>query len=294
MKKMITGVLVFLTVVSLIGETVPAGKVLEGLKFDSKILAKTVNYVVYLPPDYEASARNYPVVFLLHGFTDQEWAWIQFGEVNLAADRAIVSRTIPPMIIVMPDGGVTWYMNDYSGKVQWEDMFIQEFIPHIDSEYRTRSQKEFRGIAGLSMGGFGALLQAMKHPDQFAACVAFSSGVRTDVEIMERPNDDYDWVYGNIFGKKLRGDARLSEHYRANNPLDLAKTLPEKDLKSVQFFIDCGDDDFLIRGNCMLHLTLKDRGIPHEFIVRDGVHNWEYWRTGITNGLKFIGQSFHR
>lgn len=102
----------------------------------SGILGRDVNYAVYLPPDYETSGRRYPVVYLLHGYTDDESGWIQFGKVNLAADRAIAAREIPPMIIVMPDGGATFYINDCQDKVRYEDMFIQELIPHIDKTYR--------------------------------------------------------------------------------------------------------------------------------------------------------------
>ncbi|RPJ85976.1 MAG: esterase family protein, partial [Acidobacteria bacterium] len=94
---------------SAFADSLSQGKVLEGLSIDSKILGREVEYAVYLPPDYDTSTRRYPVVYLLHGFTDDETGWIQFGEVYLAADRAIAAREIPPMIIVMPDGGVTWY-----------------------------------------------------------------------------------------------------------------------------------------------------------------------------------------
>lgn len=270
------------------------GQVVEGLHFSSSILGRDVNYAVYLPPDYATSGRRYPVVYLLHGYTDNESAWIQFGEVNAAADRAIAAREIPPMIIAMPDGGVSFYINDYQNKVRYEDMFIQEFIPHIDTTYRTRPKKEFRGISGLSMGGWGSLVQAMKHPDLFAACVAFSSAVWTDEDFEVLDEKIYAFLLGPIFGPKLKGKERLTPHYRAHNPLELARTLSVETLKNVRFYIDCGDDDFLFKGNSALHVILAERKIPHEFRVRDGGHTWSYWRTGIVDGLKFIGQSFHR
>jgi len=86
----------------------------------------------------------------------------------------------------------------------------------------------------------------------------------------------------------------LSENWRKYNPLDLAVRLPVDTLKQVRWYLDCGDDDFLYEGNAALHMIFRDRGIPHENRMRDGAHNWTYWRTGITDGLKFIGQSFHR
>ena len=287
------------SVIALSQESTPGtalcqGQVLEGLHFPSAVLGREVRYAVYLPPDYQISTRRYPVVYLLHGFTDDESAWIQFGEVNSAADRAIAEREIPPLIIIMPDGGVTWYINDQLGKVRYEDMFIQELIPYMDKTYRTRPAKEFRGIAGLSMGGWGALMFSMRHPDDIAACAAFSAGVWTDEEMVSIQQPMYDRLFSGIFGSKLAGRDRLNTHFRQHHPLDLAKTLPVETLKKVRYYIDCGDDDFLIQGNAALHLTLNERKVPHEFRVRDGGHSWVYWRTGIVEGLKFIGQSFQR
>ena len=163
MKKNIIGFIILLFVVPLF--SFPSGKVLEDLSMQSKILPYSVNHCVYLPPGYDESTRNYPVVYLLHGYSDKEWGWVQFGEIQQAADRAIAERIIPPMIIVMPDGKVTFYSNDYKGEDRWEDMFIQEFIPYIEKNYRTRPEKGFRGISGLSMGGFGSLMFAMRYPD---------------------------------------------------------------------------------------------------------------------------------
>ncbi len=275
-------------------QSVNQGQVLEGLEMKSVVLGRDVHYAVYLPPDYAVSTRRYPVVYLLHGYTDDESGWIQFGEIGSIADRAIADRKIPPMIIVMPDGGVTWYINDHLGKVRFEDMFVQEFIPHVDAAYRTRPKREFRGVSGLSMGGWGTLVYAMRHPDLFAACAAFSAAVWTDDEIVGRKQEDFDRYFGPVLGPGLVGKERLTPHLRAHNPLDLAKSLPEESLKKVDYYIDCGDDDFLIKGNSALHVVLKDRKIPDEFRVRDGAHTWEYWRTGIADGLAFIGEAFRR
>jgi enterochelin esterase-like enzyme len=272
-----------------------SGQVLEGLKVPSAILGRDVAYAVYLPPDYATSTRRYPVVYLLHGYTDNESGWVQFGEVGLAADRAIGEREIPPMIIVMPDGGVTFYINDAAGKVRYEDMFVQELIPYVDKTYRTRADREFRGVAGLSMGGWGTLVYTLRHPELFAAGAAFSAAVWSDDDILGMKAEDWDKLFGPLFGATgLTGKDRLTPHYRKINPLDLARSLPEDSLKKVRYYIDCGDDDFLIGGNCALHLVLAGRKIPHEFRVRDGGHTWAYWRTGIVDGLKFIGESFRR
>ncbi|MFC6998325.1 alpha/beta hydrolase [Rufibacter roseus] len=266
----------------------------ESLKTKSKVLGNEVEYSVYLPSDYDKSNRKYPVLYLLHGYSDDETGWTQFGEAHLIADRLMQSGQIPPMIIVMPDAGVTWYMNTSDGKVRYEDFFVQEFIPHIDKLYRTRTAREYRAIAGLSMGGYGTLLMAMKHPDLFAAAAPLSAAVWTDEHFRNMPTENYNRYFGSIYGQNLNGQDRLNEHWNKNSILKLTETAPLDNLKKVRYYIDCGDDDFLIKGNMALHAAMIDRQIPHEFRVRDGGHTWSYWRTALPEVLQFVGQSFHR
>jgi S-formylglutathione hydrolase FrmB len=104
----------------------------------------------------------------------------------------------------------------------------------------------------------------------------------------------YDPFFAPLFGPMAAGKDRMTAHFRKYHPLDLARTLPDETLKKIRMYIDCGDDDFLLKGNAALHNALADRKIPHEFRVRDGGHTWIYWRTGIVDGLRFVGQSFHR
>jgi len=267
------------------------GKVIEGLSFDSKILKHSVSYALYLPPDYDVSQRHYPVVFLLHGYSDSELAWIQFGEINRIVDAGIASGNIPPMIVVMPNAKVTWYVNDYAGKVRYEDMFIQEFIPFVDASYRTRPTREFRAVAGLSMGGYGALIYSFKHPDLFSACVGLSAAVLTDTEIKGRLLNntyDFDSVYGSMVSDSL------PRHWYDNSVLAIVEKSDPAKYSSLRIWFDCGDDDHLARGNSALHILLLDKGIAHEYRVRDGAHTWSYWRTGIGPALEFVGQGFRR
>jgi len=269
------------------------GKVIEGLSMESTILKDSVNFSIYLPPDYEISERKYPVVYLLHGYTDDETAWVQYGEVNRMLDEGILSGKLPPMIVVMPDAGVTWYINDHDGKVRYEGMFIKEFLPYIESTYRIRTKKRYRGIAGLSMGGYGAFMFALKYPDLFTASAPLSAAIYTEEEVISHTQDRWDRTEAIMYGKGLKGKKRLTKHWIANNPLHLIKTLDINKIKSVRYYFDCGDDDFLYRGNAATHVLLKNLGIPHEFRIRDGHHNWIYWRSGISDALAFIGQSFH-
>ena len=273
---------------------VSRGTVKEGLPLDSKILGKPVRYTLYLPYDYETSKRYYPVVYLLHGYSDNDMGWIQFGEAQMIADEGIARRDIPPMILVMPDGGVSWYINNADNSVRYEDFFFQEFLPFIESHYRIRSEKQYRGISGLSMGGFGALTYALRHPDMFSACVAFSAAVFTDEEIIAMPADRWMKIQSVVSGSGMEGKNRITQHYKSYSPLHLAQAEDREKLKKVRFYVDCGDDDVLSEGNAMLHIELHNLGIPHEYRVRDGGHTWSYWRSGLPEGLKFIGTSFHQ
>jgi len=270
------------------------GYVQEGLIIKSKILKKEVRYTVYLPFDYKTSHRFYPVVYLLHGYTDNDMAWIQFGEADMYADKAIDSQTIPPMILVMPDAGLTWYINNYDNSVRYEDFFFDEFIPYVESRYRIRREKMYRGIAGLSMGGYGAIVYALKHPDMFAAFAAFSPAIYTEKKTQNMDEKWWNEAFNIIYGPNLKGQDRITKHFLANNPFYIVKHSDYNKMKSVRMYIDCGDDDFLYEGNSNFHILLRDLEIPHEYRVRDGGHRWSYWRNGLINGLKFIGESFHQ
>ena len=109
------------------------GQLLESLSMNSKILGRAASYSVYLPADYQSSTRSYPVLYLLHGYTDNETGWTQFGEVKKIADQAMSEVDVTNMIIAMPDGGLHWYVNSHDGKTRYEDFFIEEFIPFIES-----------------------------------------------------------------------------------------------------------------------------------------------------------------
>jgi enterochelin esterase-like enzyme len=270
------------------------GKVIEQQIVKSAILNKPVRYTVYLPADYDHSERTYPVVYLLHGYTDDNTGWLQFGEVNRYADKAIAEGTIPPMIIVMPNGDSSWYINSFDGKEKYEDFFIKEFIPAIERTYHIKTQKRFRGIAGLSMGGYGTLIYSLKYPELFSAAAPLSAAVFTDAELVGMKDENYENALGPLYGHNLKGNDRLNDFWYKNSILKIVETKSTDDLKKVRYWIDCGDDDFLTKGNCMLHIAFIDKKVPHEFRVRDGAHNWTYWRTGITDALQFIGQSFRQ
>ena len=269
-------------------------KVFDNLTIKSSILKTDKKFAVYLPAGYESSQRSYPVVYLLHGYGDNQTGWVQFGDVQAIVDKGIKEGKITPMIIVMPDGEKTFYMNDAKGKYAFEDFFIKELIPHIEKDFRCRTEKEFRAIAGLSMGGFGSLLNALHHPDLFSTCVAFSSAVFIDEDIVKMSQAEYSNMFSKIMNDLKEGEPRINDFWNQNSILYLMKNMPEDKKKAVRFWIDCGDDDFLYKGNCNLHILMREQNIPHEFRTRDGSHTWEYWRTGLPDALSFISQGFHR
>lgn len=266
----------------------------ESLSVNSTVLGKPVEYSIYLPAGYDSDSRRYPVLYLLHGYSDDETGWVQFGEVKAIADRQFSAGEMTSMIIVMPDAGVSWYINSYDGKVRFEDFMVNEFIPHIDGAYRTRTDRQYRAVAGLSMGGMGTGIMAMKHPELFSAAAPLSAAVWTDEQISGMPDDRWSSGIGLVYGKDLKGTARINGHYKQNALIHIVRNRPADDLKKVSYYIDCGDKDFLIEGNMALHAAMIQAKIPHEFRVREGVHDWTYWRTALPEVFRFVSKAFHR
>ena len=142
------------------------GTVYDNLSMHSDILDGERKYAVYLPPDYDVSERSYPVLYLLHGAGDDQTGWIQFGEVRHIADKAFAKGMATPMVIVMPDAntGRRGYFNTAGGDWRYEDFFFEELMPYVESTYRIKGEKQFRAVAGLSMGGGGSFMYAMHRP----------------------------------------------------------------------------------------------------------------------------------
>ena len=158
------------------------GKVYDNLSMHSEILKMDRKYAIYLPPGYETSDRTYPILYLLHGAGDDNTGWIQAGEVAFIADKSIIEGISTPMIIVMPDasGELKGYLNRPEKNWNYEDFFMQEFMPFIEKKYRIKSRKRFRAIAGLSMGGGGSFYYALHHPELFFIGLSFKCKLRAD------------------------------------------------------------------------------------------------------------------
>jgi enterochelin esterase-like enzyme len=263
-------------------------KVFDNLSLPSKILKGDRKYAIYLPPDYEASQRSYPVLYLLHGGGDDQTGWVQFGEVQHIADKAFADGIATPMIIVMPDAntGQRGYFNDLKNEWRYEDFFFEEFMPFVEKTYRIKKEKRFRAVAGLSMGGGGSFMYALHHPELFSSACPLSAA--TGPVTLE---DTKAWLEQ----RSQKGtDEQISIYYKKYTALQLINGVPDDQKKAVRWYIDCGDDDFLFEGNSLVHIAMRKKEIPHEFRIRDGGHNWTYWRSALPNVLSFVSESFHQ
>ncbi|MFO7756262.1 MAG: alpha/beta hydrolase-fold protein [Bacteroidales bacterium] len=264
------------------------GKVYDNLSFTSSILNSERKYAVYLPPDYETSERSYPVLYLLHGAGDDQTGWVQFGEVRHIGDKAIKEGRATPMVIIMPDAntGVRGYLNDIANEWRYEDFFFEELIPYVENEYRIRGEKRYRAVAGLSMGGGGSFMYALHRPEMFSSACPLSAYIgplsyETFKERYDREGASHP-------------EPVLRKYFERHNALSLIENTDPEKIKSVRWYIDCGDDDFLFEGNSMIHIAMRKKDIPHEYRVRDGGHTWTYWRTALPEVLEFVSQAFHQ
>lgn len=280
--------LFFVVLGTLCSSFAQTGKVMDELKLNSKILKGERKFAVYLPPDYETSSRSYPVLYLLHGYTDDQTGWVQFGEVQHIADKAINEGTATPMIIIMPDAdtGLPGYTNAISGNWNYEDFFFEELMPHVEGRFRIKKKKQFRAVAGLSMGGGGSFLYALHRPDLFSSAAPLSAWMGP--QTLEEMND-----FAKRENMKFE-EKKFNAFLERNNPLKLVDQMSKETLNSVRWYIDCGDDDFLYEANSLMHIKLRKKEVNHEFRIRDGGHTWTYWRTALPTVLAFISERFHQ
>jgi enterochelin esterase-like enzyme len=272
----------------------------SGLSMKSSIIKQgsvvTVPYEILLPADYVSNPeRRYPVVYMLHGLGDNEssWngSWMQ-GENKITYLEN--HKELEPMIYVFPRGWHYYYSNFYDGSINYMDMFIQEFIPYIDGTYRTLADREHRAVVGYSMGGFGAMVLPMKHPEMFSVSVPLSMSFRTDQQYMTESQEGWNNQWGMIFGGAGEsGAGRITEYYKQHCPL--YQFVPEnKDvLSTVHWFLTCGDnEEQLLVANDALHQLMMQNGYAHEYRVGDGGHSSSYWRAALDEALPYIQHCF--
>lgn len=267
-------------------------RVLESLSMKSNILGQAIKYSVCLPEGYYNTNKKYPVVYMLHGLGGNESGWLEYGRISHVADQAVKNKAIIPMIYIIPQGFSTYYVNDYASAYRYQDMFIKELIPHIDSVYRTLGGRS-RATIGYSMGGFGALVVPLEHPELFTACVPLSISIRTDQQYMTEESSGWNDQWGRLFGGvNAKGKDRLTAYYKQHSPMHMIADSDRARWKNLKIFIDNGDDEqTLAYSNEELHYLLREKNIPHEYRVRNGGHEFEYWRESLPNGLRFISDA---
>ncbi|MBM3263605.1 MAG: esterase family protein [candidate division Zixibacteria bacterium] len=258
-------------------------------RFASKIMQREMRYAVYLPAEYDVSTQKYPVLYYLHGLFGNERQWEEKGG-KAALDRLIEEKKIAPVVLIVPDGGNSFYVNSIDGVSPYEDYFVGELVPAMESAFRIASGRKNRGITGLSMGGFGALTLAMHHPDLFASASAHSA-VLIPVplaELPERLRQSYQsQLFSAVFGNPVD-----EVYWKAHHPIDLVGTA--KNLNTVAWYFDCGTEDRygFHKGAERLHAVMQTAGIPHESSLFPGGHGWEYALTHLSDSLSFHHRQF--
>lgn len=266
--------------------------------FFSTTLQRDYRYNILLPVEYEAAEAHYPVIYLLHGRGDTGTAWLHIHD---DLDAMIANGTIPPVIVVLPDmpssSRASYYVDSqYTGSLfqaeAVESAFMKDLIPHIDASYRTLTEREGRFVGGYSMGGYGAIRYAMAYPHLFAGALVFSPAVYFPLPPAASSTRE--------FGAFGRGDLLFDEQiYQDLNYPALTASVAESGLP-LKFFIAVGDDewrnpdfedrlhDLDIEAHLFHNYIVRTPNIAAEMRVYDGGHDWEVWRQGFIEGMKYL------
>ena len=260
---------------------------IEHFTLKSDLLGVEKNYSVYLPDGYDKSQEKYPVLYLLHGAWGTNLAWVSTdsvrgGNLQAIADAEIAAGRCKKMIIVTPDARGEGKRNGgknmgYFNVENWpyEDFFFTEFIPHIEKKFKALATKEGRAIAGLSMGGGGSFVYAQRHPEIFNA--AYSTSGLLDHRYRPTKADSYEnivWYWSVAVTSPV-------EFLRNASAEQIEK------LRTVRWMLDCGDDDKIIFTNLDFFVEMHREKVPVEFRVRNGKHNWPFWRESLPEILAF-------
>ncbi len=242
----------------------------------SQAMNRDIPVIVVTPEGYRQRKEAYPAVYLLHGYSGNytEWTSNVPGLTSLADEQQL--------LLVCPDGGYnSWYLDSpVDPASQYETHVVSEVVSYVDAHYRTIADKHARAIAGLSMGGHGALFLAIRHQDVFGAAGSMSGGVDLTFDINA-------WEISLKLG-------RYEENPLRWDSLSVINMLPEVQTDSLALMIDCGVNDFFIDINRRLHQELLQLEIPHDYTERPGEHNWAYWGNAVQYQLLFFRNYFDK
>jgi S-formylglutathione hydrolase FrmB len=254
----------------------------------SKILARNVPYCVVLPASFDADKnKRFPILYSLHGLGDNEQFFVHSGLWNVVEDLRERGE-LKDFLIATPAGDATFYINSKDGKVRYEDFLLQEFFPFIEKRYRVPPGRANRAISGVSMGGYGALHLAFRHPQLFSSVSAHSAALIEKLpNFLGAAQSPRSRVLGGVFGSPP--DLAF---WNANSPLTLARTA---NLAGMKIYFDCGDqDDYGFEsGATALDKILASRRIPHEFYLYPGRHDPAYFAAHLPSSIQFHSRLFH-
>ncbi|MBN2713986.1 MAG: esterase family protein [Planctomycetes bacterium] len=232
----------------------------------SEVIGKASTVNVYINDRFKPP---YPVVYLLHGLSDNHTAWLRNTTLEMTAEKY-------PFMIVMPDCVRSFYCD--SGLGNYESYIVKDLVPYIDRIFPTRAERRYRATAGLSMGGYGAIKFGLKYPELFGTAAGHSSAVGFGHERIGDISDVSDIAVVCKTADK-----------ESNDPYLLAEKCPKA--KRPNLYFDCGRDDFLYQSNESFKKHLTKIKFPHTYKRFSGVHNWEYWNEHIADSLAFIAKS---
>ena len=229
--------------------------------FASRLAKSDVSYQIYLPPDYDSAPnRRYPVIYWLHGYNGDQRSGLPFVR---HLDTCIREGTIPPHIVVLPNGMRTWFYNDApDGSMPVESVIVKELIPHVDATYRTVGTRDGRSIEGFSMGGYGAAHLGFKYPEVFHA-VGIMSGALIPPETLAATREPVP-IFAKMFGADM-------SRVVANDPFELARKNADALRGKTLIRVAVGGADSLLARNRAMHELLDELQIPHEFEVVPGI-----------------------
>jgi putative tributyrin esterase len=240
----------------------PATAAMRDVTAPSAALGRPMTYRVLLPQDYATSAKRYPVLYLLHGLDGH------FDDWSTRTDLAARARALP-LVIVMPEGGDSWYTNADDGSGRFEDYITSDLIKDVEARFRVIRSRYGRVVAGLSMGGYGAIKMALKHPGLFAAAGSLSGAFdATDPAFAEMFPPQRD-AMGKIFGPAAGQTRRENDVYALANAVVVAS--------APALYIDCGTSDGLLESSRRLVEIVQRRGLAYEYHETPGTHAWDYW-----------------
>ncbi|MDE1182572.1 MAG: alpha/beta hydrolase-fold protein [Paraburkholderia sp.] len=253
----------------------PYASTLVGRRFRSEALERTWSYIVYLPPGYRADGDKFPVLYLLHGNNGNANDWITQGHLQTTADALIERKEMPPVVIVMPQGGTDWYVDR---KEKMETAFFDDLLPDVEAHFAVSAQRSGRMIGGVSMGGFGALRYAFEQPERFCGAMLLSPAIYAN----EPPPDSAARRVG-VFGER-----EFDPHvWHALNYPVLWNRYMSRPLR-LPFFIASGDDDLTIQAESgALYTRLRQAGNAAALRIIDGGHTWTVWSALLPGALRY-------